>query len=267
MFSTIVKREAAKSPPLLFLHLPKCAGTSFANYLGQLYNAKDIHHIPAYQLRKSVALMQSSPMDNLADANAYRAATVLHAQSGILQNKQLILGHFYYHPVFDDQENNGHLKKITVLRHPVKRFISDFVYSRVTHKNDFQLADNFDLYKYLDSAHGREKLNCISHMIGGFDDSGEFTEADCNNRALQRLKEFDSVAVISDHVSLDTQLSRFLGHQVKLSKLNTIKEKSSDDAPFVNALEKLFNKSVQSELLQRCEPDMEIYNYFQRLNT
>lgn len=94
---------------LLSLHIPKTAGTSFRNILKTVYGDKAVVRL------------------DINEDGVTRLDQVIYDSKNI-PNAKVIHGHFTYKDIVDRFNWPGGVKKITWLRHPVKRVVSNYFY-------------------------------------------------------------------------------------------------------------------------------------------
>jgi hypothetical protein len=96
-------------PELLSLHIPKTAGTSFRNILKSVYGKNAVIRFDINN--KGVTLLNEM---------------IYHSDK--LPSAKVIHGHFVFKDISERFELPEDIKKITWLRHPVKRVISNYTY-------------------------------------------------------------------------------------------------------------------------------------------
>lgn len=146
---------------LIFMHLPKCGGTTFHGILEQMYKPSEVFDI---KVVNHVALNTQSFIDlNQQERDKIR----------------LIKGHmeFGLHNYF-----SGNTEYITFLRHPVERIISYYYYvkrrpnHRLRQQNLFH--DQMSLYEFVTKINEGDINNGQVRFISGIDtnDKGEMLE-------------------------------------------------------------------------------------------
>ena len=95
-------------PELISLHIPKTAGTSFRHVLKSVYG-KD-------------AVIRLDIRHGNVEVNSHKY------NSDELPSAKVLHGHFVYNDLIEKFEINQNIKKITWLRHPVQRVLSNYYY-------------------------------------------------------------------------------------------------------------------------------------------
>ena len=153
--------------PLVFLHIPKTAGTT-------------LHKVISHQYRPSQTIIQHDSDNVSADDTLKR----LGGRGG------LVMGHLSarFH------QNNSSVRYLTCLRQPVARLRSHYEHA----KNDpshylHKLAISSSLGEYAQSGASGELSNGMVRMLSGIDD---FHAADIDESTLDRAKEVLETRVV-----------------------------------------------------------------------
>lgn len=162
--------------PLIFLHLPKTAGTTLNGILARQYAGQTAYAIKSDRLEANIESFKT------------QAADARH-------RIRLLLGHqaFGLH---------GYLapgaRYITVIREPVARVISHYHYVRSHRHPKFIEAiesERLDLHKYVTSTISGELENGQTRWIAGILDDRELTSADYDRAIANIEAHFDWVGV------------------------------------------------------------------------
>lgn len=146
-----------KMQKILFLHIPKAAGTTFTSILRSIY--KDC---PSYSFGKnphtSLKILTNMPEENR-------------------KKYVLIYGHFSYgvHNLFAD--NSNEILYLTLLRDPIQRLISHFNYTRLNSEHPLHkliISENLDLETYICSGLTTETNNGQVRLLSGIGDTVPF---------------------------------------------------------------------------------------------
>jgi len=142
---------------LIFVHVPKTAGSSFAYYLSRLYN-------------------------HARDTEKYWRGE--YTDRNIFESYDLIYGHFHY-------SKYKYLNRplITLLRNPVERVISQYYYSNKPEgvPNDISLAD----YASLEICR-----NMISKQLGSLENFDFIGFKEKFNETLNKFEKFSGIKFI-----------------------------------------------------------------------
>ena len=190
------KKKDRPSIKLCFIHIPKCAGTSVVVALRQQYQhttrVESFDHGAGYHALRHTR--------KTWDAEEWQIEWFKYRQLS-LHNKfnlkpELIYGHM---PFFSDLKLLfSEYKFITVLRDPVERFISNYIYDKTG--PGVRIPDNLDqgslldeLNLYLQTTEARWLAKEQVSMLSGFSFSEDYDERQALERAKSNLDCFDVI--------------------------------------------------------------------------
>lgn len=156
---------------LLFVHIPKTAGTSFLSILNKTFSHERVFHV-------------AGGSERLASSYYRQTGNILSTlEDVIIDNCDLIYGHMPF-------LNNSRFSKfspITFLRDPVRRVVSDFRYTVSTPKNPlFHIVRNMSLSDYVSRNSDLHLDNLQVRLISG-KTSGDIGIMDVE-KAFENLK-------------------------------------------------------------------------------
>ena len=127
---------------LVYIHVPKCGGTSFGSALRLRY----FYSQATIRLRESRALQQAlypeaKGLDRIR--REYQLRDILLAQL-MARKLQCISAHARYHPQLHSA-HQSHSRFVTLLRNPVDRFVSHYYYLQ-GHHPDHSRAETLDAF-------------------------------------------------------------------------------------------------------------------------
>jgi hypothetical protein len=254
--SVMQSRAAVK---YCFLHIPKTGGTSLGSALNNKFKYIRQYHYPASRWRKVYANVEKKSVFETHVNNSYRLHGIAEIYHNLKMHYAIVGGHFFYHPAFD--EFLGEYKFLTIIRHPVERFISQYKYSRI-HDGSLDDCTKRGLFKYLCSDAGKQKANCISAMIGGYTTETQFSTDGADARAIERLKKFSFVGIADQGKPLDDQMQAALGIKLKIRKLNTLSDNKNVCKERYVLLKTLFDAEAVKAVTDTCQLDLAVYKYF-----
>ncbi len=235
---------------ILFLHIPKCGGTSVREAIGASYGWR-----PGRQSRSArldaQASWQGSRLSG-TDLFAFRERLLLYELCR--PHLQYIAGHYpLSETVLDEFGDDWDV--ITVLRDPVDRWLSEYFYNR--HKRSEYFAHEMDLEEYAESRTGRISAMTYARWFSG-DPSGCGVAASVD-RALHNLDRLDLVGVL-EH--LDDFRARFRDHygvSLRIPRLNRSPRSMEQQTAAIGP-------ELRSKAEALCAGDMRLYRHALEMN-
>lgn len=247
------KCRSSRYDILFFMRLPKCASTSMANLLQTLSKRA----LLGYYFHPSGAY-------NWNDKEIERVAAFTKRSAQINKNGLIYARHLY----FTNFSSYGlqNYTYITIIRHPVDRFISSYLYYHFSSKQHIQAI--------LDPKHRNETLQhclqyqhsgCVHNLLTKYFCGHEEYCKDGSPRALQRaksnlLKHF-AVVGIAEEMGLSLKVLRSILPQYFSMTLQ------SNDLQRLNKNEHKQNTSAELRQLisEKNSADMKLYYYAKQL--
>jgi hypothetical protein len=137
-------------PLIIFLHLPKTAGTTLARIIERQYDSSGILSLYESMFGKELAVVPEHQMDNL----------------------RIVMGHLYFGAHAFGARSCTYL---TVLREPIDRVISHYYFVRHDPANYlYELARKMTLKEFVESRGRQEPNNDQTRLLAGSSDSASF---------------------------------------------------------------------------------------------
>lgn len=235
---------------LFFLHLPKCGGTSLSEALyATVPMQKHIGVIDAVSSRRAASILEYDQDDLLKTHEDMEgaAATFSLREKMLLAymcaGKTLIHGHVLFSNTAWEHFGDDY-KIVTMMRHPVKRAISNFRMNVAT--GVFEP----DVDKWLESIQGRNHASVNLRYFSGA--SNLPPQGDVKTLLKQAHENLERIALIGFLEEIDVFQERFLknfGAKLKLYRYN----KAASDVEIV------FTDKQMACLEDLCAPDIELY--------
>ena len=264
LFKSLLKRASnllhgCLEEDIFFLHIPKCGGSSISYAIGWHYLTLDIRKGRGFVSLDPAA---SSNVIRITNKTNYPYNTtddhpVLKFRENLLlyfmsqKNTKYISGHFTFSEIayreFGDQ-----YAFVTILRDPVKRWISSYFYNR--YKKADHIKIEADITTYLQSEFGRSQgYECVK-FLGGADLAGDYTSKQAIDRAKKNLHKFDVVGCLEYQEIFLKQFEDRFGVRLKLEKRNLNPTSESHRRSIIT-------EEIEEKIRAICRPDCEIYQY------
>ena len=232
-----------------FVHIPKTAGSAVVSALKRCGLFRDSISIDLYDTRKMLSFFdrshyadQSKPVKRVLNSSCCFTARDCIVAHEAIQDRDLISGHFQY-----SQELANLMPAqydwLTVLRHPVERFLSQYEYS-TDHVSEFSqflktdLAERYSAYLRYYLAGPRWMMRSHTNPEGAV------------QQALDNLVEFKVIGFQDQMGRFEEQFQESYGVKLRLQKINQNKR-----SLFWSEL----NVADKRALEGLCAPDLVIY--------
>lgn len=248
---------------IFYLHIPKCGGVSVgqaiaAKYLSlDLRNDRGIVNLNAPVSRKVIettrGLRYPEETDDDYPILSFREKLLLYymAQS----KSKFIAGHFLFSQ--KAYQNHGNeFNFVTVMRDPVKRWISSYFFNRFKSEDHLKVRDEIE--EYIVSPFGISQGHEQVKFLGGANEEGDYTSDAAINRAKENLKYFKVVGFLEN---LDHFAQEFADHfHVKLQIAKKNKSPASKERQ-----KSTLTPELLEEITDLCQPDIEVYEFARKL--
>jgi len=243
---------------IFYLHIPKCGGTSIRHAIRKFYLTLNIRKDKYLVELDSVATLNVIKMINKTNCphNTTNDYPIMKLRENLLLyfmsqgNKKFIDGHF----TFSDIAYREFGKKfafITILRHPVKRWISSYFYNK-SKNTHFKLED--DIAIYLKSHFGKSQgYECVKFLVGPVSEI-DYKSQPTIDLAKKNLDKFTVVGCLEYQEIFLKQFENRFGVRLKLEKINQNPVKES-------ARNFVITEEIEEKIKEICRPDLEIYQY------
>ena len=247
-------------PRLVFIHIPKCAGSAVARAIRRAYfpvhrellsrfrgrpgYAYDAIPIEAsYETARSLGL-------NLPE---FHAALLFYAMG--LPKNGFISGHVPFScaaaNTFGDQ-----WQFITILREPISRFMSEYFYNRFKTSQYFRIEE--DLEAYLDTADARRTSTQLTNFLTGRRDEYATPTAEEVESAIDNLRRFAVVGFLEDMERFADDMAARFGRRPAIPHTNR------NPAP-EGARKREIDPMLRERIAELSAADVEIYRRAQQM--
>lgn len=232
-------------PNIFFMHIPKTGGTSVDIAISRFYR------INLYKLdpisSKTAAKILADPAIISSDAcNMFVFRQYLALQE-MVKGTKYITGHVRFN--LDAWEAfNSLYAYVTVLRDPVKRYISEYYFNAFRKDEDSQL--NIDLATFMESQKGKD-LGCTYVNYLANNSVGQNISIDQKLAAAkENLHKFKIVGFLENLEVLKEQFQSKFHLKLKIphSNKSPVTKQKIDD-------------NIVKKITELCQADIELYNY------
>ena len=232
---------------LFYIHLAKCGGTSVEKAIRMKYQTLDprrdrrLHSVEAVPARKAVALTDIRNFD-------FREIMLLYYMAR--PSTLCVSGHFpFSQRAFDEFSDD--FKFVTLLRHPVKRWISQYFHHRF---NDPSHPDKTELspQEFVETEQARQfGATFVSSFQGPPDPDGNIDKAIAE--AIKNLRQMHLVGRLEQLDQFAAEFKELFKVTLKIPHLNVSRAsgKQKKDA---------IDKATMARIEELCAPDLAVYN-------
>lgn len=226
---------------ICFVHVPKCGGQSVKSGIQRAFNSPlDVVRIKAAPSHKGASVGDQTNL------HAYREDLLRYFLSD--SEVGLVMGHY---PCRKDTLDffKDEWKFVTILRNPVDRFISHFLYN--THKS----SEHFKQDQALDDFLKTSRAAALGELyVRYFSEYPNISMEEGIKEATNNLDRFALVGVLEKLEDWKTAYQNIFGGKLSIGKSNS----SPSGAQFAK---KDITASQLATIAELCEPSMQVYNY------
>lgn len=239
-------RQSKSGVKLVFPHVPKCGGQSVVSAISE--STERAHN------RLDCEYLNTAVCDSLSQGDVLRWLKIssdVFAYQCLASRANIVIGHA---PLLGSVRKSLPLdtKVVTLLREPVSRWISNYVYDR--YKIGGVGKHSLDIESYLVSGKGKASGQYYARFFASSD--GYSIEENVIDEAVSNLVSFDLVGDTSDMSAFTQQLEILVGVPLKTFKTNS--------SPNSEAAKKIRESSQLMKAIKSiCQVDCQIYRKYQ----
>lgn len=239
------KRLSDQGRRICFAHVPKCGGTSVANALRNTYGLVDRTLIP----ETHIYLRASEQAAALFDRPMMELREEILAYSLAQQATRLVMGHVPCTPALVNRFSRE-WRFVTLLRNPVERFISEYVYNSLKESN--WARTDMKPEEYLRSEKALASATSFLRYFSEFTLASSDAERDFVDDAVVNLQRFAVVGVLEELPAFARDFRGCFGITLKIPKRNM-----SPSARLKSDMHQ--SASLMDEVHRLCESDLLVY--------
>ena len=242
-FRRRLNQMSGDAPRIFFCHVPKCAGVAITAQIWQ--SVFDGHNVSTFNVDLNGSLRASK----LFSMDRMKVRELILAYNLAIPQNHFGTGHVSCRP--DLVENfMDEWNFITILRNPVDRWISEYVYN--TYKKSDWAKNTLSIEEYVESERGRITAISFVRYFSSMPENYAENLDEFVDEAIMNLGRFSVLGTVEN---LDRWCEKFRERYKK-----TISIPPKNISPNVEVAAKIrSNPSLMKKIQRLCEPDTRIY--------
>jgi hypothetical protein len=266
------KMFSSRKKGVVFVHVPKCGGTSINTALKNQFAGFKSHHISsgAARLAGEHILKPASPTEFTRQNPTQLQYLLVYLLN--LDNSY-ISGHMpVTTSIIENYQNRYDF--ITVLRNPVERFISNYIFNKMTNANPLLIPNNLsfenleaEVDQVLTSERGLQLASMLSMMITGRYPTDKQDAISMQSEFKSSLSKFKVIGFLDDLEGFANSCHKNLGKKPSIGILNKTKRSFSEsEQQHYDQLVALFKTpEVRTAVENLCAVETDNYQHAKQL--
>jgi hypothetical protein len=245
IISPVIRRK------ICYIHIPKCGGISIKNSITSLYGLRSyvspghVFHLDAAASVKSATKVEMGLSDHRKNLLHYALSS----------KAKFISGHFLLgEDVLNTYGDNWEF--ITMLRDPVKRWISNFYYNKFNKNPNHVWKIDQDIEEFISTDRATAYGNDYVRQIIGVPNNSTALMDDNIKKSIKILEKFAVVGILEDMENFQIDFKKSFNVQINLLRENK--------SPVNLQKQPVIADDVMNAIIKLCEPNLAIYNHFKR---
>lgn len=231
-------------PKVFFLHIPKCGGVSLNQAIRNSYGNRAKQAEYCFSLDGNAARKCSQLLED--ERNEYRKKILAYVMTS--DRYRYIHGHFAYsEKIF--QEFGSEWNFITLLRHPVAQWFSQYFYDR---RQDSEVRIDAELTAFIESERAILMGNTyVRKLTEGFS-ATEASSDKAIKKAIENLNQFALVGVLEKLDTLVEDYQNSFATSLFIKKLNQNPTKKVEQ-------QQKITPEITKKVEEICQPNLKVY--------
>ncbi len=233
---------------VIFIHIPKCGGTSISRGLRRAYYLSQIQ-MGAEETKEALALVENTASEREIWQKMPKYRSFL-AHYLLLKKTKCLVGHIHFDDALYEKFHSDYAF-MTMLRDPVDRFFSHF-YFHLDTKPSGQ-CPNSNLEQFVHEASAKEFGSLMTQFLCGLPMDRDFHSSEAVEAAKANLDKFDIVGLLDQLPDFQQQVSDHLGTRLKIGHQNVGQKRRGSAAEI--------SPDLMAQVRTLCAPDQAVYDF------